>query len=72
MNRITVTLEPNERDALWLLAKRERRDPRAQAALLIRERLEDLGLLQPIPPSDVDGGTNGPGQTPGRQGTLRG
>lgn len=49
MIRVNVTLRNEERDALWLLSERERRDPRAQAALLIRQSLERLGLLSPAP-----------------------
>jgi len=40
-----VTLYDEERRALWELAKRERRDPREQAALSIRRDLEQRGLL---------------------------
>jgi hypothetical protein len=46
--RIMVELEENEKHALWILAERERRDPRGQAALLIRSGLEKAGLLQPV------------------------
>ncbi len=46
MARITVTLKPDERDALSVLAAREMRDPRAQAALLIRRALEEAGYLK--------------------------
>ena len=49
MIRVNVTLRSDERDALWLLSEQERRDPRAQAALLIRQSLEQMGLLQPTP-----------------------
>jgi hypothetical protein len=50
MTRITVTLSQNERAALWELAQRERRDPRNQAALLLRRELERRGLLPADPP----------------------
>ena len=46
MTRVTVTLLDEEREALRTLAERERRDPRAQAALLIRLALEGAGLLR--------------------------
>jgi hypothetical protein len=49
MTRINVTLELNEREALFLLAEREKRDPRAQAALIIRRELERVGLLPTDP-----------------------
>ena len=45
MARVTVTLKANERDALRTLAESEFRDPRAQAALIIRCELERVGLL---------------------------
>lgn len=47
MARLMITLEETERDALRLLAKEERRDPREQAALLIRHELERRGLEKP-------------------------
>lgn len=45
VRRITITLTPEERDALALLALRERRDTRRQAAILVTAELERLGLL---------------------------
>jgi len=42
-----VTLGSEEAEALRALAEEERRDPRAQAALLIRRGLERVGLLPP-------------------------
>jgi hypothetical protein len=33
---------------VWHLAEQERRDPRQQAALCIRQELERRGLLQPV------------------------
>ncbi len=50
--RLTVTLLREERSALAQLAERERREPRAQAAVLIRQALEKLGLLQPATPGN--------------------
>ena len=49
MTRITVTLTDEEREALRVLAFKERRDSRAQAALIIREVLEKRGLLPADP-----------------------
>ncbi len=43
--RINVTLLESEREALYRLARIERRDTRGQAAVLIRQELERLGLL---------------------------
>jgi hypothetical protein len=52
MNRLNVYIQQAERAALLQLAQNERRDPRDQAALLIRQRLEQLGLLPaPNPPA---------------------
>ena len=45
MVRVTITLQGYERDALVLLAERERRDPRDQAAMLIRLALMQAELL---------------------------
>ncbi len=47
MSRVTVTLKSAERDALCKLAENERRDPRAQAAVIIVRELERRGLLPP-------------------------
>jgi hypothetical protein len=47
MTRLMIQLDGLERSALTTLAELERRDPRQQAALLIRQQLERLGLLQP-------------------------
>jgi hypothetical protein len=43
--RITISLDQNEKDALFILADRECRDPRMQAALIIRRELERYGLV---------------------------
>ncbi len=45
MARITVTLSDSERHALQVLSERELRNPRDQAALIIRAELERRGLL---------------------------
>lgn len=45
MPMLKVLLQPNEREALLTLANRELRDPRQQAALIIRRELERRGLL---------------------------
>jgi len=47
MTRLTISLKDQERMALCALAAQEFRDPRAQAALIIRQELERRGLLQP-------------------------
>ncbi len=49
--RIFVPLEAWEREALKALAAREKRDLRQQAALLLRESLEQRGLLPVNAPS---------------------
>ena len=53
MTRLMVTLETKERDALWSLAQRERRDARDQAALFIRQKLIECGLLPTDAPTPV-------------------
>jgi len=45
MLRIIITLNEQEKKALIVLAEREMRDPRAQAALIIRKALEFEGLI---------------------------
>ncbi len=45
--RLITRLNPIEYDAVLQLAQRERRDPRDQAALIIRRELERLGLIEP-------------------------
>ena len=45
MAQITIFLKTTEKAALRLLAEQEFRDPRAQAALIIRQELERRGLL---------------------------
>lgn len=53
MTRITVNLQASERSALLALAEIEKRNPRAQAALIIRTELERRGLLSPeMPPTN--------------------
>lgn len=51
MARVILDLKETERDALFVLAEREFREPRAQAALILRAELERLGLLarEPLP-----------------------
>lgn len=48
MARLTITLKTNEKKALFRLADREYRDPRHQAALIIRTELEKKGILNEI------------------------
>lgn len=50
MPAIYTPLLPYEYAALSKLAQQERRDPRAQAAFIIRRELERLGLLDPPAP----------------------
>lgn len=45
MPRMTIQLPISERDALFQLARREYRNPREQAAVIIRRELERRGLL---------------------------
>ena len=48
MPMLKVVLKDSEQDALLILAEREFRDPRAQAALIIRCELELRGYLPTI------------------------
>ena len=45
MARVIIEIGEHERNALYLLAKRERRIPRSQAALIIHRELERQGIL---------------------------
>lgn len=45
MPMLKVLLTPDERQALLQLAEREKRDPRAQAAVILRQELRRCGLL---------------------------
>ncbi len=47
--RVTITLQDDEKNALLVLAEQEKRDPRRQAALIIRRDLERRGLLPEQP-----------------------
>ena len=49
MARMTITLEPNEKAALIEYAENELKDPRRLAGWFIRQRLIELGLMQPAP-----------------------
>lgn len=48
MKGMYVLLERDEREMIVKLAQIEKRDPRQQAALLIRKELERLGLLKSV------------------------
>ena len=56
---IAVTLREDEREALGRLADAERRDPRDQAALIIRQELERRGLLAEVPQQATQGEPDG-------------
>jgi hypothetical protein len=60
--QMTIFLPITEKDALLFLADREFRDPRKQAALLIRESLERRGLL---PSNDASDTSNQPAPAKG-------
>lgn len=47
MTKINVPLSQHEVDALVAIANREYRHPREQARFMLREALEQRGLLQP-------------------------
>jgi len=51
--RIFIKLQPDESQALAELAEQEQRDPREQAALLIRRQLELKALVGSLPALDL-------------------
>lgn len=61
MPTLKVLLDPSERAALAALSSRERRDPRQQAAIIIRVELERRGLLPVTAGGFVLPGPVGPG-----------
>jgi hypothetical protein len=65
MPKVVVYLRDQEHDALHKLAQREYRATKAQAAVLIRTELERLGVLTPVPQSDL--GTNGMMHLPSKE-----
>jgi hypothetical protein len=60
MERITIFLNSVEKDALLGLANKEYRDPRYQAALIIREDLERRGLLPKLQSPENDSSAKAP------------
>lgn len=54
MTRITIKLTDREKNALRTLSENQFRDPRAQAALIIRRELERLQLIEPLAPIQND------------------
>jgi|GEM_PF-1703479 len=48
MRRFYIVLSGEERTALQTMADLARRDPRMQAALLVRQGLEQAGLVQAL------------------------
>jgi hypothetical protein len=63
--KITVTLKPNEKEALIALAEQEERDPRGQAAILLRESLRRHGFL---PQEQGSSGNHQAGEKKGENG----
>jgi hypothetical protein len=49
MAKVIVYLREQEMQALNLLAQKEYRAPKAQAALILRTELERLGMLDNVP-----------------------
>jgi hypothetical protein len=49
MSRVPILLDEKSVAALAVLAKQELRDPRQQAAMIVRQELERLGLLLDSP-----------------------
>ena len=62
MMYISVPLTAEEKDGLIRMGQQMRRDPRQQAAIIIRLALEQAGYLQPIVPphaAHISTGTGG-------------
>ena len=57
MAKVIIYLRDNESAALHDLAQREYRAPKAQAALIIRQELERLGMIETLPSNEQT--TNG-------------
>lgn len=57
MSRITLTLQEDERNALLALSRKEFRDPRSQASLIIRQELQKQGFL-PLDDCNQNDGSN--------------
>lgn len=53
MRSIYVPLPEGATDRLWTLARREMRDPKAQAAVLILEGLQRAGLPVDLEPREA-------------------
>ena len=53
MAKLTLDLHVFERDALFKLAERARRKPKDMAAVIIREGLEQRGLLTPLDSKNI-------------------
>lgn len=52
--KLAIKLNDEELSVINSLAKNERRDTSSQAAWIIRQRLVEMGLLQPaIPPKEA-------------------
>ncbi len=58
MPQITILLKPSEKDALILLADREKRRLKDQVALIVVSELQRRGLIEPMQigsnPIDID------------------
>ena len=54
MKRLLIVLDGTEFSALNTLATQARRDPRAQAAIIVRQQLIQYGLLRAEPNGDND------------------
>lgn len=54
MPQVTIFLKPSEKDALRRMAELEFRDIHSQAALIIRQALNNSGLLSPDPEAFAD------------------
>ena len=53
MEKMILKFTPQEFDAIVQLSIAEHREPRQQAAFLVRQQLERLGFLQPVQPTNT-------------------
>jgi len=53
MARFNISLTQEEWHALTILAEQKRRNPKDQAAMMIRQGLEEYGLIPWIPPTPI-------------------
>ena len=66
MAKVIIYLRDNESAALNDLAQREYRANKAQAALIIRQELERLGMIEALPSNEQTANGQGPESAQGK------